>query len=302
MQNDLMFPNVWLTDTNAVLRHRMNAENTAEWDEGELDLLADFIEQASADIRGELGWLTIPYHAELTFDWSSEYISRDSQQLWLFNSAPLLEITTLTNGDLNTISSSSYSLKPNNSYPKDLVQLKSNACTSFKAAAGGVWEEAIVIDGIWGYVPHYATCWKLTGQTVQNEAENEEDDDQIGATDTNLEVTSTAGFSRGWYLQIEDETLFVEAVVDDTNLTVERGALGTTAEVHAKDTVIRRFVHDNIIYRAATEWASYLYKSKDQLGQQVEVYENGLSIQQGLSPRLYQALAKRQRVSAGSAG
>src|SRR5687767_500003 len=121
MQNDLMFPNVWLTDMNAVLRHRSNAENTAEWDADELNLLADFIEQASADIRGELGWLTIPYHATLTFDWSSEYISRDSRQLRLFNSAPLLEIITLTNGDLNTISDSGYALMPNNGYPKDIV-------------------------------------------------------------------------------------------------------------------------------------------------------------------------------------
>lgn len=301
MQNDLMFPNTWLTDMNAVLRHRMNAENTAEWDANELDLLADFIEQASAEIRGELGWLTIPYHATLSFDWSSQYISRDSQQLWLFNDAPLLEITTLTNGDLNTISSSQYALKENNEYPKTIVQLKSSACIGFKAASSGAWEQAISIDGIWGYVPHYVTCWKLTGQTVQNEGEEEEDPDEMSASATNLEVSSTAGFSRGWYLQIEDETLFVEAVVDDTNLTVERGALGTTAAAHAKDTPVRRFVHDNIIYRAATEWASYLYKSKDQLGQQVEVYEGGLSIQNGLSPRLYYALMKRQRVSAGSA-
>lgn len=294
MQNDLMFPNTWLTDMNAVLRHRMNAENTAEWDTNELDLLADFIEQASAEIRGELGWLTIPYHATLTFDWSSQYISRDSQQLRLFRSAPLLEIITLTNGDLNTISSSQYVLKENNEYPKTIVQLKSSACIGFKAAPSGAWEQAILIDGIWGYVPHYATCWKLTGQTVQGTG-------GIDDETTDLEVTSTAGFSRGWYLQIEDETLFVEAVVDETTFTVERGVLGTTAAAHDEDTAIRRFVHDNIIYRAATEWASYLYKSKDQLGQQVEVFEGGQSIQNGLSPRLYHALMKRQRVSAGSA-
>lgn len=295
MQNDLMFPNVWLTDMNAVLRHRSNADNTAEWDADELNLLADFIEQASADVRAELGWLTVPYQATLNFDWSSEYISRNSQQLWLYNSAPLLEITTLTNGDLNTISGSGYSLKPNNEYPKNTVQLKSSACTAFKAATGGVWEDAISIAGIWGYVPHYPTCWKLTGQTVQNTTE-------IDDSETALEVTSTAGFSRGWYLQIEDETLFVEAVADETTLTVERGVLGTTAAAHAEDAVIKRFVHDNIIYRATTEWAAFIYKTKDQLGQQVQTYEGGLSIVQGISPTVYKALAKRQRIEVGSAG
>jgi hypothetical protein len=77
--------------------------------------------------------------------------------------------------------------------------------------------------------------------------------------------------------------------------------LQTTATAHANAVVIKRFVQDNIIYRAATEWASYLYKTKDQLGQQVEVYDNSLRIAQGISPTVYHALHKRQRVVVSSA-
>jgi hypothetical protein len=153
MQNDLQYPNEWLTDLNAVKRHQMNAKDSASWETYEEDLLTDFIEQASVDIRGELGWLTLPYVDTLEFDWSSEYISRDNSQLWLFRSAPLLEITTLTNGDLTALTQ--YTLKPNNSYPKDIVQLKSSACTSFKPKTGYEWEQSITIAGVWGYVPHH---------------------------------------------------------------------------------------------------------------------------------------------------
>jgi hypothetical protein len=292
--NDLQFPNGWLTDMNAVLRHRSNADNTDDWSTEELNLLADFIEQASADIVGELGWLPLPYVDTLTFDWSREYISRDSKTLWLSLEACLLAITTLTNGDSDILTTAYYALQPNNRFPKKEVKLFDNNSKVFRASSTGQWEQAISIAGIWGYVPHYATCWQATGQTVQNMT-------QITDTGTDLIVTSTTGFSRGWYLQLESETVQITDVVDTTHLTITRGQLGTTATAHANATVIKRFVQDNIIYRAATEWASYLYKTKDQLGQQVEVYDNSLRIAQGISPTVYHALHKRQRVVVSSA-
>jgi hypothetical protein len=49
---------------------------------------------------------------------------------------------------------------------------------------------------------------------------------------------------------------------------------------------------------AATEWASYLYKSKDQIDQQVEVYDNGLTIARGLRKTVYDALMKQSRTGA----
>jgi hypothetical protein len=294
--NDLQFPNVWLTDLNTVLRHRSNANNSADWSTDDLDLLADFIEQASADIVGELGWLPLPYVDTLRFDWSSDYISRDSKELWLSGDACLLAITTLTNGDTEVLSDSYYVLQPNNRYPVKTVRLLSGCGKYFKAKTGGQWEQAISIAGIWGYVPHYEYCWQDTGYTVQNTTE-------ITSTDTTLEVGTGNGanFSRGEYLQLEDETVFV-AATDDDEITIVRAQLGTTAAAHAEDTVISRYIHENIIKRACTEWAAFLYNTKDQLGQQVQTYDNGLSIVNGLSPTVYRALMKRQRVVAGNAG
>lgn len=294
--NDLQFPNVWLTDLNTVLRHRSNANNSAEWDTNGLDLLADFIEQASADIVGELGWLPLPYVDTLRFDWSSEYISRDGKELWLSGDAYLLAITTLTNGDTEVLSASNYVLQPNNRYPVKTIRLTSTCGKYFKAKTGGQWEQAISIAGIWGYVPHYEFCWQEAGYTVQNAGE-------IDSTGTTLELGTGNGanFSRGEYLQLDDETVFVAATSDD-EITIRRGQLGTTKAAHANGTTILRFEHDNIIKRAATEWAAYLYNTKDQLGQQIQTYDNGLSIVQGLSPTVYRALMKRQRVVAGNAG
>jgi hypothetical protein len=187
-------------------------------------------------------------------------------------------------------------LQPNNRYPIKTIRIVSSCGSYFKAKTGGQWEQAISIEGIWGYVPHYEFCWQDTGYTVQNE-------DELSASDTELDPGdgNGASFSVGEYLQLEDETVFVTAT-DANSITIRRGQLGTTAAIHAEDTVISRYIHENIIKRACTEWAAYLFKTKDQLGQQVQVYDNGLSVAQGLSPTLYNALMKRQKVTAGSAG
>lgn len=296
--NDLQFPNIWLTDMNTVLRHRANANNSATWDSAELDLLADFIEQASADIVGELGWLPLPYVDTLAFDWSNQYISRDSKELWLSGDACLLAVTSITNGDGTSISASDYVLQPNNRYPVKIIRLKSANAKYWKAKSDGQWEQAIGITGIWGYVPHYEYAWLSNGYTVQNETE-------ITSSGTSLAIGegNAVNFSRGEYLQLESETVLVTAVDTDADtLTIRRAQLGTTAAAHANGVTIKHYTHDNIIKRAATEWAAYLYTTKDKLGEQIQTYENGLSIVQGLSPTVYNALMKRQKVTITSGG
>jgi len=291
--NDLQFPNIWLTDLNTVLRHLSNANNTSGWDTDDQELVADFIQQASSDIFGELGWLTLPYVDTLVFDWSNDYISHDSKELWLSGDACLLAATTITNGDNTSISSSDYVLQPNNRYPVKIIRLKGSKCWKPNC---NQWEQAISVTGIWGYVPHYEWAWQTRGYTVQNTTE-------ISASGTTLEVGAGNGanFSRGEYLQLDSETVFVTATATD-DISIARGQLGTTAAIHPNGAIINHFNHDNIIKRAATEWTAYLYTTKDQLGQQVQVSDNGVSIVQGLSPTLYNALMKRQKITIGSAG
>jgi len=288
--NDKQFQATWLTDMASVKAFRINAGNSASWDDAENDSLADFILQASSDVIGELGWLPLPYTNTLLIDYSNTYVSKDRLTLWVTD-APLLEISTLTNGDATSIASSKYILQPNNSYPKQNVKLLSSGQTCFKAKVAGQWEQAISLAGIFGYVPHYARCWRDTGQEVQ--------DDPLSASSTDLTVSSATGFSRGQYLQLESETVLITAVNSDTNvLTIERGVLGTTAASHVQETTVSRYQHVTAIQRACTEWASYLWSRKDAVGEQIEVFDNGVTIAQGLSPRIYRALMKHANYGA----
>lgn len=280
------FQNIWLTDMASVKRFVINAGNTQEWSAEFDSALADFIVQASADILGEIGWLPIPYIDTLFLDYSSTYVSQDSRQLFVTD-APLLEITTLTNGNTSVIAGSGFVLQPNNRYPKRYVNLLTSggSCTAFVPSALGKWQQAISILGVWGYVPHYERCWINTGQTILT--------NPLSAGATTLTVTNAGVFSRGQYLHLESETVLVVATNTSTNvLTIERGVLGTTPAIHIATTPIYRYQHVTAIQTACTEWSAYLWKNKDKVGEQIELFDNGVAIAQGLSPRVYRALAQ----------
>ena len=289
--NDNQFQDIWLTDLESVKEYRINAGDTSEWKPAMESALSDFIVQASSDILGELGWLPMPYVDTVLVDWSSEYLI--NTRLMCLSNTPLLEVTTLTNGDLTTIASSKYVLNPNNSYPKKYIQLLRNGTVDFKPKAGCQVEQAISVAGVFGYVPHYERCWVDTGQTVQ--------DNPLSASATTLTVDNTMGFSQGQYLQLEDETVFVDAVASVTELTIERGVLGTTAVQHAQGSTVNRYKHISAIQKACNEWSSYLWSRKDNVGEQIEVYDNGVTIAQGLSPRIYKALMRYANYGAVSA-
>lgn len=286
------FPNIWLTDLASVQRLMMTAKSSGTWTDEENDLLAQVIEQASSDIVYELGWLPLPTVDTLKIDWSSAYISRDSRQLWVSSDALLLEITTLTNGDTEVLTSAKYVLEPNNRFPKRVIRLLSTGSTLFRPKTDGQWEQAITVAGIFGYVPHYATCWQTTGQTVQNTT-------QLAAGATALQVTDASSFSRGQYLQMGSETVVVEDVDTSTtpdSITIIRAVLGTTDAAHLNGVAINRFQHNRSIQLAATEWAAYLYKTKDQIEQQVEVYDGSVTLSRGLRKTVYNALLKHSQV------
>lgn len=69
----------------------------------------------------------------------------------------LLSVTSLTNGDGTTISSTDYVLLPYNETPKYAIVLKQSFSGSFVADASGNTEKVLAIAGTWGYataIPH----------------------------------------------------------------------------------------------------------------------------------------------------
>ena len=71
--------------------------------------------------------------------------------------APLLSVTTLTNGDGTTIAASAYNLTPYNGPHKTCLKLKSSSTVMWQPSTAGDTEGVVTLAGAWGYVDRTAT-------------------------------------------------------------------------------------------------------------------------------------------------
>lgn len=148
----------------------------------------------------------------------------------------LLDLTTLTNGNGNAITS--YKLYPLNRTPKERITVLASSPEQWQADSDGNSEGAISVLGKFGYHADYANAWMATGATVQNVT-------SINSTSTSLTV-QTGTIKVGWLLQIGTEWLYVSAVSVSTTdtVTVVRGVNGSTAAIHLNGVAISRWAVD----------------------------------------------------------
>lgn len=71
--------------------------------------------------------------------------------------APLLSVTSITNGDDSNIAASEYILYPLNGPNKAEVRLKQSSSTLWQYTSGGDTEGVITVRGEWGYVDRDST-------------------------------------------------------------------------------------------------------------------------------------------------
>jgi len=69
----------------------------------------------------------------------------------IFLDEDLYSVTSITNGDATTVTSTQYVLLPPNEYPKYAVRLKSSASISWESDSANDYEQAISITGLWGF-------------------------------------------------------------------------------------------------------------------------------------------------------
>ena len=123
-------------------------------------------------------------------------------------------------------------------------------------------QQAIQVDGLWGYRTNYDTeAWQDDGATVLNSP-------TLTLTGTVIEVTNASLFSPGMWLRFTDGATTAEdemVEVTDINpigtpqtVTVIRHQRGTTAKAHTAGTGINIFIPEPNIQRACLRWTSYL--------------------------------------------
>ena len=164
----------------------------------------------------------------------------------------LLSVTTLTNGDGNTIANTGYWLYPLHFFPKRWIELDQSGGDIFTYSTTP--QRCIQVDGLWGYHADYDNAWASSGDTVQ--------DDPLTAAATTLNVSDGTKFAVQQIIKVDSEQLYITAISDNA-LTVARGRNGTTAAAHDADTAITIWQPDADIVHWVMRLAAWLYAQKD---------------------------------------
>ena len=177
----------------------------------------------------------------------------------------LLAVTTLTNGDGETLTENThYYLYPLSEYPKRRIDIKRDAGNVFQYSS--TLQRAIAVAGIWGFHDDWTNAWADTGDAVASVG-------GITAAATSITVTDVDG-ADAWGLQprlkpdtlirIDSEYLWVTAANTSTNaLTVARGANGSTAAIHAAGAAISVYQPPADVVHHVTRWVMFMYDQKD---------------------------------------
>lgn len=205
-------------------------------------------------VSREIDRMTRRFFYEMTE--TRRYDFQDAMKLRLDHD--LLSITTLTNGDGDTLTENTHFYSyPLNGPPYRWLEIRTDVGNVFQWS--GTAQRAISIAGEWGYNEDYANAW-LDGDTVQ-------DVGGINATTTSVTVADASVFGTRQTIKIEDEQMLITARDEDTEiLTVTRGINGSTAASHSNgDTVYTWDVHPPI-ERACKQWVTFLVNTAKDLG------------------------------------
>jgi hypothetical protein len=170
----------------------------------------------------------------------------------------LLELTSVTNGDASAISLSDVLTIPADG-PAGLLHLTGSTAFTWKLLK----RQAITVTGTWGWHDQWATAWRDSGDTVQNNPLSS------GATTLTVASASAADaagesprFQVGHLLKIDGEYLWVLGISGNA-LTVARAANGSAAVSHAQNTPVYTYQPPADLAALALRWAAWLYREPD---------------------------------------
>lgn len=177
----------------------------------------------------------------------------------------LLEVTTLTNGDGETLTENThFYLYPLSDSVKHRIEIRRDVGEVFQYRSTG--QRQISVAGIWGWHDDWANAWADTGDAVA-------DAGGITAAATSITVTDVDG-ADAWGLQprlkadalirIDSEYLWITAANTSANaLTVVRGVNGSTAATHDAAADIYLYQPPADVVQFVTRWVAYMYDQKD---------------------------------------
>ena len=142
--------------------------------------------------------------------------------------------------------------EPVNYYPKSSIVINPSAAWYWLPSILTYDENAITVNGIWGYHAYYLVAWALAS-TLSG---------AINASTTTIAVTSSASYSAGHIVRCNDELMLVVTVATNS-LTVIRAWNGSTAAAHDSLTTLPVWKTQADVARGCMIQAARYYKRNE---------------------------------------
>lgn len=184
---------------------------------------------------------------------------------------PLLALgdVTLGDGTALTLDTNVY-LHPRGQSPVFALRLPVSSGYHW-TAYNGDYEDAVLVEGTWGFHPQLSTAWKFAGTIT----------DAINADVIDIEVSDASQLSAGLLLRVGNEYMrLLEVTLGDTSdsILVERGANGSVAASHNAAVRIEYWQVYAPINQAAARYAAYLYKRRGAF-ERAQIDETGTTLE-----------------------
>lgn len=208
------------------------------------------------DIRYETIWHDVP---TLITPYGMQIL--DYRNLGLRLASDLIELVSVTNGDLTSILTTDITIHPIHIYPKNLLKIKPSSDSSWASSSDGNTEQVIGVTGWWGFHKQIYSMF-VDSNDILGAA--------INASVTTMTVTDYDGVSEdgvsprfqiGQILKIDDELILVTDIASLTNtISIIRGYNESIAATHAKDAPILIFRPMSNIKLATMLYALWRYR------------------------------------------
>lgn len=206
----------------------------------------------------------------------------------LLKGRPLISVTTLTNGDGTAIDASKYELLPLSETPKTEVRLKPGTvwAAPYNSTTQGCYlplpnaayaEDAIRIEGKWGFNRRGTAAWRRTGRTLNASY-------TAGGLQLTLDAAPGKTLDVGSVLRIDSEYFVVTGDAanslttgfNSVNVQVDGAYAGSTAADHASGTAVFVYQVEPVVASATATLVAWLYQAQlDPSGIRAEVSDIG---------------------------
>lgn len=258
--------------------------------------VTDLIYQVSDMMFNECNRVFVPYYQAVLYPFASPKTFLDYQwQGGMFQNAcaqlilnddlhELISASVTINSTTTSITGTDLMTLTDGNASAPFYSILINNQANYFSAGATAFTDGITITGNWGFISEPSMLYK-TVETITG---------TLTSSATTITVANGTLYETLGYIKIDSEVMLITGISVNT-LTVERGALGTTAAAHNNPYIIKRMYIDDAVVLLATRIVAWFYQKRNDLGDRIQFSDGSSLIPDSMPKNLQAQIAKYTR-------